>query len=190
METDLRQRLLHSDPNITVSMIMHNAAPVNLPSWLINTVWPMAITWGHNRNWGLSYTLGVDSTLTLGHVRGHHIGTNPTALGLSEEAALIIMCLELQGVILHETGHAVLDAAQKADPDITELLDLFDTVALPSTYKGHGLLNGYDRHHECFAETFRWYAVNRSQIDTDFPEAAQLVHIALAACTYTGEFNA
>lgn len=183
----LRERVLATAPNIQVSEVLTEAACDALPDWLYNTIAPMKIVWLPSRVWGQSFKLGA-ATISLGHLRGDHVATRPWTCGLSEHEAESYLRAHLQGVILHEVGHALTDAflahlapneRRKAWNGLRRIVSAEGPV---STYWGLDATvwddTDDDQLHEVLAEYFRYYFVDEL-MQTTHPQVSQFIQTVI-----------
>lgn len=167
MSLTLRERILLADPDLKVSDIVKT--PLNrLPAKVSKTFLSMRIRWGDNRFWGTSFHLG-DEFVGLGHRRGDHYATFPEIHGVSERQAEEVLRAQLEGTLLHELGHAVLDAAGAVDEWGPALARAALEDGAPSTYYGHGKMAVEDQLHEMFAEAFRYWVTGHASVERELP---------------------
>jgi len=152
----LRNQILAADPGLRVRDILHPEIAQRLPSAIAAVFMPMRVVWANNRSWGLSFRLG-DPTVTVGHRRGDHVAGLPEAHGYSPQAAAEFLRKEVVGTLLHELGHAVVDAAPR--DAVEAAASVTRGVQPPSTYEGHDVaaMSPFDLFHERMAEAIRWW---------------------------------
>lgn len=145
------------------------------------------VQWENARAWGHSFSFG-DKTISLGHRRGDHLSTHPHLYGLTEEQAFRILQYQLEGTLLHELGHALLDAFPS---------DLFSytMTAIPKCVRKEGALSTYkgmdpegishvDVAHEQFAEAFRYWCHDNPLLRKRFPMWHRLVDQVLESAGF------
>jgi hypothetical protein len=182
-------RILDAAPDIKVREVVAPARLNNLPVAVRDVFGDMKIKWAANRAWGLSFTLGQEDCVTLGHRRGDHLCTHPSLFGLTPAEAERLLCIQLEGTLLHELGHAVFDLYLQDHKGFKEAATAALADGPPSTYRGQDAngMSAEDLLHEMFAEAFRYWC----HADADL-RAAQPAWDALAtrvadnAGTHTG----
>lgn len=187
---DLRERILTADPTLKVKDIVRPKLLSRLPKSIARQVGAMKIDWQPNRLWGISYQLG-DATIRLGHKLGDHVASFPHVNGLSDAQAGEVLRIEVEGPILHETGHAVFDRAMANSGDTRgwymEAARAAVKDGAPSTYRGQCVggrgdaLSTDDKLHEMFAEAFRYWCHHDRQIAQAMPTWTALCSKAVAA---------
>lgn len=155
-----------------------DGGPDSMPMPIAACLSEMEVEWIDNRTWGLSFQFG-DAAVRLGHRMGDHLATRPDIYGMSDYAAAELLRLQLEGVILHETGHAVLDKVLQGvnDPDALWdqlIVEMHDEPPI-STYTGHSAnMSERDILHEIFAESFK-YTVLDKQLAITHPKTCSMV---------------
>ena len=138
----------------------------------------MKILWDNNRSWGKSFQIG-DKGVLIGHRRGDHIASYPHLHGLTDEQAGEYLRVSIEGTLLHELGHAVLDQLRKKDKHIMrDIAKVALNAESPmSTYRGHDpeQMSAEALLHEIFAEAFRYWCHNDPTLREQFPMWHQLV---------------
>ncbi len=160
---NLRLAILDAAPGLKVKQVVQPAVLARLSPKVRRAFETKEIEWGDDRGiWGLSFSLR-DSGVRIGHRKGDHIAQHPKAHGMSDQEASRILCLHIEGVLLHELGHAILDTLDQEDLDyFAQMASNWDPV---STYEGHGdTSTAVDVFHERFADAFRWWVTNPNYI--------------------------
>ena len=169
----VRLRILESDPTLRVDEIVLKPLMRHLPDSIADLFGPMTVDWQPNRSWGLSFRLGVDDQIKLGHRRGDHLATHPFLHGYSDAEAEKILRIQVGGTALHELGHALLDDYLDHDRSVMKrLAEAALTDGLFSDYRGmrsEGMSND-DVLHEMFAEAFRYLLHGNQKMRREFPK--------------------
>jgi hypothetical protein len=180
----LQDQILQAVPDMPVTALVRPEVLARVPPKARRDLAQRRVKWISNRLWGKSFRRGPPYVLELGHRRGDHILQNPEYLNIPPKAALLFMRLHLEGVILHELGHCILDEALARDPTVS-LAQIHQHVlrdGSPSTYLGHDRkMSVDDRTHEGFAEALRWYMVNPKRLHQDYPRWWAVISWALRA---------
>lgn len=177
---DLRNRILDAAPGIHVAEVVHPARTDRLPPAVKAAFAGMTIQWEANRSWGKSFHIG-DKTVLLGHRQGDHLTTYPHLYGITEAQAEEMLRVQIEGTLLHELGHAMLDGVLDANPG--EYKRVYQEIAMAaladgavSTYRGHEIggkrlqpLSSHDKLHEMFAEAFRYWCHQDAELKRAFP---------------------
>ena len=175
---NLRKRILDCDPTMYVRDIVSYDNISRLPDHIGEQFMSMKVLWDNNRSWGKSFNLG-DKGVLIGHRRGDHIASYPHLHGLSEEDATEYLRRSIEGTLLHELGHAVLDHLRKRRKGIMKEIGKVALDGEPpiSTYRGHDpeQMSGEQLIHEIFAEAFRYWCHDDPQLRAQFPRWHQLV---------------
>lgn len=152
-----------------------------LPRHIREPFGAMKIVWADNRSWGESFQWGSKS-VTVGHRRGDHLATHPHLFQISPRDAEAILCIQIEGTILHELGHALLNAALTKNPNILrECVRLMKTEGTLSAYVGHDKkMSDADKAHEAFAEAFRYALHQDKQLMAQYPRWNELVRSVIA----------
>ncbi len=156
MPSTLRTRLLAADPSLLVREVVHPQILELVGAPIAPIFGQMHIAWQPNRAWGHSFQLGTDKFVRLGHRRGDHVASYPQVHGLTSRQAEEFLRLQVEGTLVHELGHAVLDAAGAVAGQRAFREAVAQRLPPPSTYEGLESLQGFDLFHEQFAEAFRW----------------------------------
>jgi hypothetical protein len=175
------QRILLAAPNMRVDEIVSSNLLNALPKHIRDPFAAMKIVWADNRSWGESFQWGSKS-VKVGHRRGDHLAMHPHLFGVDSKDAEAILCVQIEGTILHELGHSLLDRALKRDPKIMRAcVSLMNTEGPMSTYVGHDKgMSEVDKAHEAFAEGFR-YAVHQDRtLMKKYPGWHELVRVVIA----------
>jgi len=168
--TDLLDRILQADPTMRVDDVVRGLILEQLPPTVERRFSDLQLVWRDDREvWGLSFDLRTEDRVQLGHFRGHHIGQHPKLIGFSRAAAERIVAREVEGVLLHELGHALWTAC-----GVHNLRGLWRVALLaegwPSTYAkdAHDVAEGA-------AEAFRWWAMDPAAWEARAPRQAALI---------------
>jgi len=177
---DLRTRILDADDTLRVAEILQELdadVPVEIGAQFL----ALTVRWGDERFWGEAPKLGAESHITLGSKRGHHIAMHPDLAGWDDDDASEILRIEVEGTLLHELGHCLLDAAIESDAEVMRVVEAA-AKAEPgvSTYAGAGERKR-DRLHEQFAEAFRWWHADPDGFADRFPSWDDAVAEVLSA---------
>ena len=175
------QRILLATPNMRVDEIVSASLLNALPRHIREPFAAMKVVWADNRSWGESFQWGAKS-VTVGHRRGDHLATHPHLFGIDPRDAEAILCTQIEGTILHELGHALLDAALVKNPNIMrECVRLMKTEGTLSTYVGHDKrMSEADKAHEAFAEAFRYALHQDKKLMGQYPGWNELVGSVIA----------
>lgn len=175
---NLRKRILDCDPTMYVGDVVAYNNIAALPKHIADSFMRMSIMWDNNRSWGKSFRLG-DKGVLIGHRRGDHIASYPHLHGLTEDQAEEYLRVSIEGTLLHELGHAVLDQLRMKDRSIMkDIAKVALSVEPPmSSYRGHDpqQMNAEDLIHEIFAECFRYWCHNDPILREQFPVWHQLI---------------
>lgn len=164
----LRDQILQADPNLRVRDVVSPKILARLPPNIRHLFGPMHIRWANNRSWGLSFQLG-DETVTVGHRRGDHVAGLPEAHGISADVAGDYLRKQVEGTLLHELGHAVIDAAPREAVGAARQVTRGHPP--PSTYEGHDVhaMSAFDLFHERMAEAIRWWLADPALVEARWP---------------------
>ncbi len=175
----VRDRILSADPTLRVDEIVLPNLMRPLSKGIADKFGEMTIDWQPNRAWGLSFRLGVDDKLKLGHRRGDHLATHPYLSGFSGAEAERILRIQVGGTAMHELGHALFDDYLEAEGERAVMrraaMAALEDGAL-SDYRGMRTegMSDEDILHEMFAEAFRYMVTGDSRIRRTFPHWAAL----------------
>lgn len=175
------QRILSATPNMRVDEIVSSSLLDALPKRIRGPFAAMKIVWSDNRSWGESFQWGSKS-VKVGHRRGDHFAMHPHLFGVDPKDAEAILCIQIEGTILHELGHSLLDEALKRDPKIMRAcVNMMNIKGPMSTYIGHDKrMSEADKAHEAFAEAFR-YAIHQDKtLMRRYPGWHELVRVVIA----------
>ena len=174
--TTLTERILDAADGVRVHEIVHKERMRKLPAPLRTSFSNMVIQWNPNRAWGSSFALG-DTHVNIGHRRGDHLATYPWLFDLSANDAERLLCLQLEGTLLHELGHAVFDEYLKEHPGYPEAARAALKDGPPSAYRGQDVANmdPDDLLHEMFAEAFRYWCHHDTTIRAQLPHWMAMV---------------
>lgn len=168
--------ILAAKPGIKVGRVVSPAVLACLPKRLRAFFANLVIQWRKDREvWGLSFELD-ETTVQLGHFKGHHIATNPEVCGFSRELADEILRIEVEGVLLHELGHCIYTAFEHAG--IKNLARRW-AVALQS--EGVASTYGAKSAPEGAAEAVRYFLMNPTVFQQAAPEQTRLILESMAA---------
>lgn len=181
----LRERILEADPTLRVRDIVRSKLLAQVPKAVRESFLRMRIDWQPNRAWGTSFQIG-EASVKLGHRQGDHLASYPQVHGLTDERSEELLRLQVEGVLLHELGHAILDRALSDARRTPKLWKQMAEAALadgaPSTYRGHCVggrcltaLSPNDVLHEMFAEAFRWWAHHDPDVRRGLPYWTALI---------------
>lgn len=150
------RRIVNGESDIRVCEVVSDAVRQRMAPEIARVFGHMRIEWLNNRSWGLSFAWG-DDVVRVGHKRGHHIAQMPAAHGISAAIADEIVRLEVEGTLLHELGHALLDMHGLHMLALAQTC--YDREGPCTTYEGQTPASAsiQDRLHECFAEAVRWH---------------------------------
>ena len=182
MFKSVRERILAGDDTLTVREIVLPALMRPLPARLRDEFGDMRIEWMPNRVWGLSFELG-DNRVKLGHRRGDHLATFPRLTGYSVADATNVLRVQIGGVLLHELGHAVLDAYLAEYP--TAIQDVMAAALKDGVFSDYRGMTGdgmpaADAAHEMWAEAFRYLLHDDAKLNRGFPHWKALFDKVLA----------
>lgn len=174
----LRERILNAESGIRVGEIVLPAHLRQISPHTQKSFLDMRIEWMGNRSWGESFKIGA-KTVRLGHRRGDHIATYPHLYGLTAIEAEELLKRSLEGTLLHELGHALLDASPRLFEQ-RRLLEVAQAEGSFSTYHGHDPegMGLRDVLHEVFAEAFRYWCMDDSILRAEFPRWHRLLDSA------------
>ena len=174
-DSDVLERIINADSDILVRDIVSVGILASLPSKLAANFGDMLIRWDADRSYnGLSFGLD-ESIVHLGNVKGHQMGQHPAAHGLTPEQSCWIVCTELEGVLLHELGHAMIDEyMQRVDEKATKR-------KWAKIIEAEGAVSTYDLDEdECIAEAVRWYIAAPGSFRRRWPRQADIVSVLIA----------
>ena len=183
---ELRERILAADDSLTVGDVVDPDLLEVVPEAIAQAFADLVIAWGPDRAWGEEPILGKDTSITLGHRRGHHIAAHPEWVGYSTEDAAEILRTEIEGTLLHELGHAIWRIAVEADKGLAaQLREAIEADGPVTDYLGHGNAKR-DAAQEQWAEAFRWWVsagawTNGDEFAAHFGAWSDLVEAALDA---------
>ena len=170
VNASLRERILAADDSLLVCEIIAPERMAALGDVLSAAFAAMRVEWLDSRVWGQSFTMG-DEVVYLGHRRGDHVATHPHLHGLDNETAGELLRLQLEGTLLHELGHAILDASPVRARVLTACGVLLRTEGAVSSYLGMTAKRGSaaDVRHEAFAEAVRYWCHHDKKLRTRYP---------------------
>ena len=164
----IRDQILRADPSLRVRDIVSPTILARLPPSICSAFASMRVVWANNRAWGLSFSLG-DASVTVGHRRGDHVSGLPEAHGISRRTASEYLRKQVEGTLLHELGHAIIDATPREA--IAAAQSVTRGQPPPSTYEGHDVeaMSEFDLFHERMAESIRWWLAAPQLVETQWP---------------------
>lgn len=149
-----------------------------LPEWVRERFYPREIAWREDREvWGISFDLKGDDPIEVGHFRGHHLATWPQAYDYTEAEAWRVLRIEVEGVLLHELGHALVGYGHEVRGEAwlravtVRFLAAVQAKGWPTGYAA-GAGGGRGDVHEGVAEAFRWWSVAPDQFGQERPDLA------------------
>lgn len=182
MSKSVRTRILAGDDTLTVREIVLPELMKPLPLGLRDEFGDMRIEWMPNRAWGLSFALG-EERVRLGHRRGDHLAMYPRLTGYTDAEATRVLRVQIGGTLLHELGHAVLDAYLEQHPTaMQEVMAAALKDGVFSDYRGMtgDAMPSEDAAHEMWAEAFRYLLHGDARMARTFPHWKQFYAKVLA----------